>query len=66
MSASRLLETSECLRIKDNVRSEKKYTKRSSVLLLCLVYFSAEQTLNMLIDGNWATALISFQGHILQ
>ena len=29
----------------NNVRSENKYTKRSSVLLLCLVYLFLEQTL---------------------
>ena len=29
-----------------NVCSEKKYTKRSSVLLLHLVYFFSEQTLH--------------------
>ena len=28
-----------------NVCSKEKYTKRSSVPLMCLVYFSAEQTL---------------------
>ena len=39
-----------CSLAASNVCSAEKYTKRSSVLLLHLVYFSAEQTLISVAD----------------